>query len=186
MNKYFKKIFSTPRLPITGHWSLFIPSSLNSRTNHENHRKNGFTLLEVLISLTISVVVATVITLVTASGLKNVRAARRMERVHANITYTADALTYWIKQAKLAQTPSAGTLELVVPAATSYKTVILQKNGSQITLDGNAITSNDVEIADLTFTRFPKSVRIGLTIQSAYDTAQSLSVTTTVTQRNSF
>lgn len=149
-------------------------------------KQQGFTLLEVIIALSIGAAVAAIITLVTSTGLKNIRASRQSERVQANVQHATEAIAYWTKGAILANVPSVGTLELTVPTATSYTTVTIQRSVGRVTLNGSAITSDDVAISSLAFTRFPRSVRVALTARSAESPAVALSVTTTTALRNSF
>ncbi|MDO8558301.1 MAG: hypothetical protein Q7S09_03895 [bacterium] len=158
---------------------------LNTK-QQKNPRKLGFqsgvTLLEVILVLTIGVAVATMVTLVTSAGLKNIRSAKRLERLHANAVFTTNALTYWIKQGDLLTVTSTTALRIILPDS-SIK--YIEKSNNRVTLDGNAITTDDAQVTNLTFARFGRSVRFGLSLK-ARNAPETLSVTSTVAQRNSF
>ena len=63
------------------------------------NKKRGFTLVEVMMGLGISFWVATMIILVTVGGLKNIRAIKDWENLHANALFLTDVIAYWVKQA---------------------------------------------------------------------------------------
>lgn len=139
------------------------------------------TLVEVLIALGIGASIATVITLVTSTGLKNMRSGRRAERVQANAIFISDIAAYWIKQGEFFSiAASPPKLEITLPDA-SIKIIRLQNN--RVTLDGAAITSDDVRVTYLHFKRLARSIRVGFTLQ-AQGGAENFSATTTIAQRN--
>jgi len=147
---------------------------------------SGFTLLEVLIALTIGIVVATVFTLLVSSGFARLRASRRLERVQANVGYVAETLSYWAKQSLLLQAPSSTELRVIIPTATSSRTIVFQKTSTRVTMDGAVLTTDDVEITGLGFRNLQRSVRFGITARSKADPSITLSVTSTAARRNSF
>ena len=144
-------------------------------------KKGGFTLIEVILVLGLSIVIATILTLVTAAGLKNIRAARRLERLHSNALFVSDALTFWIKQGEMFTLPAASTLQITLPDS-SIKTVA--KGGGHVTLNNAVLTTDDTEVTNLFFTRFARSIRVNLALR-AENSNETLSVTTTIAQRNS-
>ena len=149
-------------------------------------RSGGFTLLEVLIALSIGIVVATVFTLFVSSGFARMRTSRRLARAQANIGYVAETLGYWVKQGLLLQTPSSEELRVTVPTATSSRTIIFKKTGMRVTMDGAALTTDDVEVTGLTFRNFQRSVRFSISARSKADPAIALSATSTAARRNEF
>ncbi len=160
-----------------------MPSIAKQQKNSRRlHSESGVTLLELILVLTIGVAVATIVTLVTTAGLKNIRSARRFERLHANAVFTTNALTYWVKQGDLLTVTSSTALRIVLPdSSVKY----IEKSNNRVTLDGNALTTDDVQVTHLAFTRFGRSVRVGLSLK-ARNATETLSVTSTIAQRNSF
>ena len=146
----------------------------------------GFTLLEVLIALTIGIIVATVFTLLVSSGFARLRASRRLERVQANMGYVAETFSYWVKQGLLLQTPSPQELRVIVPTATSSRTIVFQKTGMRVTMDGAALTTDDIEVTNVNFRNFQRSVRFNITARSKADPSITLSATSTTARRNEF
>lgn len=151
-------------------------------TMHRKTSARGFTLIEVIVGLTIGVVIATVLTLTVSTGLRSMRGAKHRERLHANAVFLTNALDHWVKQGVLLQTPTPSTLAILLPDS-STKTIA--KTGNRVTLDGNALTSDDVVVSGLVFSRMTRSVRIAFSMQKA-GSSEIFSVTTTVAQRNAF
>lgn len=148
--------------------------------NHNLKPAAGFTLIEVLIALSVGATIATIITLVTSTGLKNVRAIKHTERLQANGIFIADALTYWIKQGVYYTIIPPSTLQILLPDST-LKTIA--KTGNRVTLDGAALTSDDAQVPYLAFKKLDHSVRFGFTLKYAAG-SETFSATTTVAQRN--
>src|SRR3989344_792237 len=143
-------------------------------------KRAGFSMIELLVALSLSVMTATGLTLTMTQGVKNIRAIQRANRLNANAEFVASTLTYWVKQSAQISSPAASTLDLTL-GDFSHKTIAL--TGTNITLDGSAITGNDIEINNLAFTALKKSVRISYTLK-AKNAKETLSVTTTVAQRS--
>ena len=115
---------------------------------HHKNTKSGFTLIEMLVALSLGVAIASIIVLVVSSGLKGIRSTKQSERLHANMAAVMDALDYWIKQGDdlIVQVPS--TLEVLLPDIT-IKTFSLI--GGAIMLDNAAITTKEVRVTNLYF-----------------------------------
>jgi prepilin-type N-terminal cleavage/methylation domain-containing protein len=145
----------------------------------------GFTLLETLIALAIGAVVAGILAIVTSVGIAHIRKAKRVERLQANAVFIANAFSYWTRQGLLASTPSSTQLNLIVPTATSTRVLVFKKDGNRVTLDGAALTTDDVRMERLSLRALPRSVRMGFTLR-VQNGSESLSATTTQALRNEF
>ena len=147
----------------------------------------GFSMIELLVALSLSVMTATGLTLTMTQGVKNIRAIQRANRLNANAEFIASTFTYWIKQS--IQTNASGSTLTFITSDLSEKT-IGQNGTTAITLGDNinplvnpAITSNDIIINNLAFTDLEKSVRVSYTLQ-AKNAKEALSITTTIAQRS--
>jgi type II secretory pathway pseudopilin PulG len=139
----------------------------------------GFTLMETIVALGLGILVMTAIMAVVIPGLENIRDITRVEQLHVNAVFLLNTLTYWIKQAKDLNVPSASLLEIELPD--SVKTV--KKDGNNIMIDGVPFNADEVEITGLNFTKMPKSVRVNLTIKTKGG-EEELTIITTIAQRN--
>ncbi|MDP2676664.1 MAG: prepilin-type N-terminal cleavage/methylation domain-containing protein [bacterium] len=145
-----------------------------------NTKKKGFTLIETIIAISIGMFVAIMLATISTAGLKQIRHSYNSQRLHANAVFIVDAFTYWTKQARDLSTPSANTLTIELEDGT-IKT--LTEIDDAITLDGNAITTDDITITSIVFTKLARSAQIDFTMQrEGYD--ETFSVTTTVAMRN--
>ena len=152
--------------------------------NLRRNSESGFTLLETIISLALGILVLSIIMAVVVPGLSNIRTITRVEKLHVNGIFLLNTLTYWIKQAEDLNVPtsSSSILEIKLPNS-PVKTVT--KNGNNITIDGIPFNTSSTEITGLIFTEMAKSVRVELTIK-ANGGKETLPITTTIAQRNSF
>lgn len=139
----------------------------------------GFTIVEVLIAIAVSLIIVGALIEVTFQGLKYIRQVKSWERLQANANLVMDSTAYWVKQASRLET-TGSKLEITLPDL-SKKTI--EKSGSRINFDGTPFTTGDVNVTALTFVPLAHSVRIAFTLQ-APDTGRTLSVTTTVARRN--
>ena len=146
-----------------------------------NKREAGFTLIEAIASLALGIALATIIVLVVTPGLRHVRETKSMERLHANAVFLSNTFAYWIKQAENLTVPTPSTLQIRMPDLT---TKTITKDPSRILIDGNAFTSEDVQVTELTFTKMARSVRVNFQLASP-TSGETLSITTTIAQRNS-
>lgn len=150
---------------------------------HLRHAEAGISLIEIVVALGIGVTVASMLTIITTGALKHVRLIKQIQRLQANATVLADTTTYWVKQGADLDVPSSTTLEISLPDSS---TRVFAKNGARVTLDGNALTTDDIEVTHLRFTRMARSLRVAFTLKTSREPIESLSATTTIAQRNDF
>lgn len=144
------------------------------------NKNRGFSLIETVIALSMGSFLAMMIVASLATGLKGFRELKRSERAHANAVYLGDAFQYWVKQGKKLELNGASTLEITMPDFSS-KTIAL--SGGRATLDGSPITSEDVEVTSLIFTKLVNSVRMSFSVKSKSGD-EAISLITTSAKRN--
>src|SRR3989344_7593208 len=97
-------------------------------------KRAGFSMIELLVALSLSVMTATGLTLTMTQGVKNIRAIQRANRLNANAEFIASTFTYWIKQS--IQTNASGSTLTLITSDLSEKT-IGQNGTTAITLGDN-------------------------------------------------
>lgn len=147
---------------------------------NKNFSQSGFSIIELLLAISIGVVVVAMVTTITAIGLKNVQASRRIEQMHSDSIYITDTLAYFAKQAKYISVPSSTNLVLTLQDSTTKTFTI---SSGKITLDGTPINNQNVTASNLNFTKQGRSVRVTFSLAAAGST-QTTNVATTISQRN--
>ena len=155
------------------------------------HKTRGFTLIEMLVAMSVGLLIAITVTAVAISGLRYARTARALERLHSNAFYITDSIGNYIKQSAAFSVDTV-TNKLVVslPDLTSRT---ISRSGTQICVDtttppvcsGQIITSSDVQVTSFNVISATNSVRISFTLQ-AVSTGNTFSAVTTLARRNSF
>src|SRR5262249_16733934 len=140
----------------------------------------GYTLIELVVAMALAVIIVTMLSTVTALGLKNIQASRRIEQLHADSIYATDTMAYYVKQAKYITVPSTQVLNIDLANGTAQTFGLAN---SALTFNGNPITNSNVSASSLKFTRLVHSVQVAFTL-SVPNTSSSLSVQTTIDQRN--
>jgi len=141
-------------------------------------KSRGFTLIEMLIAISISIIVAMILLLISTNGLKYVREIQQRQRLQAEADYLINKLAYLIRQGKQLNAVSSSELQITLPDS-SLKIFI--KTGDKIFLDGQSLLSNETKITNLVFTPKDRSVKIDLTLSQSI---ANLSIKTTLAQRN--
>ena len=144
------------------------------------NKNNGFSLIETIVALSLGSFLAVMIVASLTTGLKGFRELKRSERVHANAAFLGDVFQHWIKRGEKLELINPSTLKITLPDFFS-KTIAL--TGGGITLDGSPVTSSDVEVTALNFTKLSNSIRISFSLKSKSG-EESISLTTTATKRN--
>jgi prepilin-type N-terminal cleavage/methylation domain-containing protein len=143
-------------------------------------KKSGFTLVEVLIAMTIGFMIAALVTSVSVATLRDIRTARAHERLQANAISIISSVGYLIKQSARIDVKNPTELEITMPDVTK-KTITLSVD--HLTLNGAAITSDDVMVTYFKLIEGGQSVRMGFSLQLK-NTTTILSATTTLARRN--
>jgi len=147
-----------------------------------NHNKNsdGFTLLETLVAVAIGVAVSLIMVISMSFGLKSIRASNDLERLHADSVFIANILGYWIKQARVIDSPDSATLAITLYDST-VKT--FTHTGDNLELDGRRVNTEDSLVEDWEFTELANSARFSFTLRSP-KSGIKFSATSTVARRN--
>lgn len=145
-------------------------------THNKNNR--GFTLIELIIAMSIGLVISMILLFVAVSGLKYVRETRQRERLQAEAIFLVNKFAFWIKQGTQLDVPNSSELQVKLLDAT-VKT--FKKDGTKILLDGEQLVSDEVLVNNLDFTEMSRSVRIHITLSQS---DASFDFTTTLAQRN--
>ena len=153
---------------------------MTQTTQKHKFKNSGLTILETILTITIGVTAAVFMTLTAIAGIKSIRDEKKSERLHANATHIVETVTYLVKQGKIISVPNASTLTVTLPDF-STKTVTL--SGNRLTVDGEAITSNDIKLSEITFIKLARSVQMAFTL-TTQDGQKIFSATTTVAERN--
>jgi len=151
----------------------------------DDKSKSGFSLVETLIAISLSLLVVTMIVAIVAPGLKYVRIIKNNRILHSNTAFLMNQFDYWIKQGVAINVLTPSTLEIKIRLPdSSIMTKTITKSGDNITLDGVPLTSDNVKVTNnQIFTKMAHSVRISLELAKG---DQTFKAETTVAQRNSF
>jgi prepilin-type N-terminal cleavage/methylation domain-containing protein len=140
-------------------------------------KSRGFTLIEMLIAISISIVVAMILLVVSTNGLKYVREIQQKQRLQAEADYLINKLAYWIRQSKGLPLPGGPLTEFTITLPdNSVKT--FKQSGDQIFLDTAALTGNNIQSAE--FYIKDRAVKINIQFKDNF------SVKTTLAQRNQY
>ncbi len=146
------------------------------------HLNKGFTLIEVLVAMVIGIAIALLVASVSLSALKEVRMTKRLERLHSNATYISNTIGYLMKQSADFDVKNP-TQAVITSSDLTTNTITL--SGTNLTNNGTAINSTDVQVTSLTFTSGARSLRVNFTLKITTG-AETFSGVMTVAQRNSF
>lgn len=142
--------------------------------------KKGFTLVETIVALSLSLLVCLVVISTAVSSFKVTRTAKELERLHSNALYIANDIGYSVRQSARLSVPNATTLNITLPDLTK-KTVTL--SGTQILIDGVPITTVDIQVTAFQITSAPSSVKITYSLKSTTG-SQTFSAETAFARRN--
>jgi hypothetical protein len=155
---------------------------MNIRGN--NKSKSGFSLVETLVAISLSLLAVMMIVAIVAPGLKYVRTIKNNRILHSTTAFLMNQFDYWIKQGAEINVLTPSTLEIKIRLPdSSIMTKTIIKSGDNITLDGVPLTSDNVKVTNLVFTKMAHSVRISLELAKG---DQTFEAETTVAQRNGF
>jgi len=149
-------------------------------TNKKNNK--GFTIIELLVALSVGTAILGVTILVVANGISNIRDIKYIERLHANTVHIVNEIRYAVSQAETLTLVNATELNVRFP---DYTTTDIILDGNRIKIAGNTITDNSVRVTDLNFSVVGGSVRIAMQLETgSVLSPRSYSVNTTIAQRN--
>ncbi len=154
---------------------------LNSMNKLINKKKNGFTLTEVIVVISLGALIGIMVLAIVTPGLRYIKTTKKIEHLHSDALFLLNKLNYWIKQGKKLTVTSPSTLEIKLPDDSIKE---ITKDSDNLNLDGVTFNSDNIRVTELNFTQLNRSVRINITLK--VDGAdKTFSATTTIAQRNS-
>lgn len=141
---------------------------------------NGFTLVEVLVAVSIGAALLMATSQIVVDGLREVRIVKHDERLHANALYVIDTLSYWIRQSRSLTQVSDTEFEIQLQDLSTKK---VWQNGTVMRIGADPITTVDAEIVYVHFQKVDESMQMAFTFRSTEDPTRTFSGTTTVARR---
>jgi prepilin-type N-terminal cleavage/methylation domain-containing protein len=150
-------------------------------------KQAGFTLLELLVAMTIGLVISGIIVSITTVGLKSAQVSNQQARLHSDALYVTDILASWMKQAQgFTVTGTGSTLNIFLPDG-STESFTRNTGTNRITLNSTPVTSSNINVCALAFTELERSTQVTATLKAnpcAQTTNnQTFTFTTTIAQR---
>ncbi len=145
-----------------------------------NFKKNsGFTLIETLVAMTLGVLIMVMVMTTIVPSIKYVRSIKNTEKLHSEIVFFIDNLTYWIKQSNnLDADQSNLTINFLDKPALEIK-----EDSGKIKVNGENFIDERINITNLNFTKISDSVRVNLSME-INGSHENISITTTISKRN--
>lgn len=160
---------------------ITIPTKKNGLVLQKNGA--GFSLVEMLITISLGMTMAMFLLLTAVNGLKYAKSIQKQERLQAEAAFVSNKLAYWIKQGQELSVLNPSELHIILPDSSEK---IFKKEGDDITLDGQSIINDEIQVNELTFIPMTRSVKINLVLAQEQESEIELSITTTLAQRNIF
>ena len=155
--------------------------SIYTNNNHTLLRSKGFTLIELMVAFSISLLVVTMFVYLFVEGVKQTRVIVDSARQVSVASELTEVLTYHIRTATEAESFSSATLLLRKASGTDY---VFEHSVETVQLDGQVIHSPIVPISEISFMIIGDiTVQISYTIESRLG-APPLYGTTTISMRN--
>lgn len=148
---------------------------------HIHVHKNGFTLIEIIVALSISTLILLAVTQTMLLGISKTRYIRQEETLHSNIMYMLNTIRHGVRNAEML-TPISST-EVVIRYS-DYTTETLLFDGTHFTLDGEKLISDPVSVNDISLGVIDDSLRIYFELSSGTAHPAVFAATTTIAQRN--
>ena len=159
---------------------MFIKASIKPGTQAPAFKKSGagFTLIELILAIAISLVVVTVLLAVSINGLKYIREIKTRERLQTEADYLINKLSYSIRQAEVLEVFPGGTRLRVIKDSGED---IFAKDGDKFELNDISLIATDTRITNLVFTSKDNSVKLDITLNRR---DSEFSFKTTLAKRN--
>ena len=146
-----------------------------------NKKKNGFTLTEVIVVISLGALIGIMVLAIVTPGLRYIKTTKQIEHLHSDALFLLNKLNYWIKQGKKLTVTNPSTLEIKLPDDSEK---IITRDSDNLNLDGVTFNSDNIRVTELNFTQLNRSVRINITLKTE-GLDKTFSATTTIAQRNS-
>lgn len=145
-------------------------------------KQKGFTLVEVIVGLSLGISVSIMVASVATLGLKQIRIIENNAKLHSSATFLLNTITYWVKQSNNISVDPISPSNLLITLPDLSKKEI-KKDGSSIKIDDAIFNPNDIEVTALNFQAMPHSVQLSFSLKIT-GSKETFSATTTIAQRN--
>jgi len=153
----------------------------------KNKKEKGFSLVEVLVAISLNLLIAGMIITIASSSLRHIRTIKDHRNLYSTASFLNNQFTYWIKQGTNFEVLPANPGDQLKIRIGSSTTTIAKDLNDRITIydgvDTEYLTDDNIKVDNLVFTKMDNSVRIALTLNTGNPT-KTFSATTTVAQRN--
>ena len=149
--------------------------------------QSGFTLVELLVALSITALILLMTTSVFTQGVRHARIIGGEAKLLNAASHLTDVLAYNIRPGVSATTPAADTLSINAEGGAVH---IITKAGDNITIDGTPILPPQIVANSLSFIIIGDTIQISFSLGSTIPPVASYSIqpfvaTTAFTLRNS-
>jgi len=139
----------------------------------------GFTLIETLVALSLSVFIVMSVSQIFIEGIQHVYGVRAQALLTSDAGYMVQVIRNELFSADSVSVPNTSTVALVQGGTPRTLTVVDER----LVFDGEHITRDGVRVTNLVFTQVGESVRIQFTLYSGPRTNKTLSGQTTLAFR---
>ena len=156
----------------------------------KNKKEKGFSLVEVLVAISLNLFVVAMIIAVATSSLRHIRTIKDQRNLYSAVSSLNNQFNYWIKQGtnfEVLPANPGNRLEILIGSSTT--TIATTSYGSYYPIaiddgiDTDYLTGNNIKVGNLIFREMDHSVRIEFTLM-AEGTNTPFSATTTIAKRN--
>ncbi len=140
-------------------------------------KSKGFTLIEMLVAISIGIVGATLLLMAATNGLRYAREIREKQKLQSEAEYLINKLAQSIRISKEIEVVSASKLKL--KTSTGERT--FEQDGNKIIYNGVQINAADTLVTNLNFLPKKNALKVAMTLQGK---ESQVSFKTTLAQRN--
>lgn len=155
--------------------------SISTRYKKSSH--SGFTLIETLVAIGISVMVSMFVVAIATDTLKSTAQIQESESLHADVMHITTRMSYLIKQSRSIKEANSSGITLQMPDFSEKKIEVATSTNSEILVDGVNILSDRLKIIDFFAKRVNNSIQISFSIKYK-GSDREYSFTTTLARRN--
>ena len=123
----------------------------------------GFSLIETLVALAVSMIIVLGMTQVFLSGIRHMQTVRADMRVAANATYLAQTVGREVQRASVIQNVTGSPSVTLTRSDGSVRTIAL--DGETAKVESEAVTTTEVRVTSLEFTKVGESLRMEFIIE---------------------
>ena len=141
---------------------MFTNSSKGIGWN-QKRSSEGFSLVETLVALAVSMIIVIGMTQVFISGIRHMQTVRADTRVAANAAYLAQTVGREVQRAEVIQNVTGSPSVTLTRPDGSVRTIAL--DGETAKVESEAVTTTEVRVTSLEFTKVGESLRMEFIIE---------------------